>query len=109
MTPTDKERQAVATRLRSAAIDDGHIDMPYGKQGFQVTLQRIIGTSNPKRSTLYNTLANLIDPTCEVVKDNPYMSDFDFVCKSCREHFSSCNEPKYCPHCGCRVVSHDDN
>lgn len=53
---------------------------------------------------LANVLADLIDPTCEIKKDNPYMSDFDFICKSCGEHFSTSGEPRYCPHCGARVV-----
>lgn len=53
---------------------------------------------------LANVLADLIDPTCEIKKDNPYMSDFDFICKSCGEHFSTSGEPRYCPNCGRKVI-----
>lgn len=64
---TNEERHEVAERLRDAAVDDGHVGMPYGKQGFQVTLRRIIGTSNPARPTLYARLAELIDPDDGVI------------------------------------------
>ena len=65
---TSDERREVAARLRDAAVDDGHVGMPYGKQGFQVTLRRIIGTSNPARPTLYARLADLIDPDDGVIR-----------------------------------------
>lgn len=53
-------------------------------------------------------LADLIDrPTCEVKEDNCWASDFDYVCRSCGEHFSTCDKPNYCPGCGARVVRDD--
>ena len=63
---TSENRREVAERLREAIIDDGHADMPGEKRGFQVTLRRIIGTSNPTRPALYARLADLIDPTSTV-------------------------------------------
>lgn len=105
MAPTSDERREVAARLREAVVDDGHIGKPYGEQGFQVTLRRIIGTSNPSRPTLYARLADLIDPTCEIKDDNRWTSDFAYVCRACGEHFSTCNQPRFCPHCGARVTS----
>lgn len=77
MATTSDERREVAARLREAATDDD------GKRGFQVTLWRIIGTSNPSRWTLYARLADLIDPeeedTCCDVSDD---GDF-FTCSRC--------------------------
>lgn len=76
---TRSERREVAARLREAAVDDGHVGMPYGKQGFQVTLRRIIGTSNPARPTLYARLADLIDPDDGVIRcrDCAYFGESD--------------------------------
>lgn len=48
-------------------------------------------------------LADLIDPTCEVAYENPFASDFKYRCMACGEHFSTCDEPKYCPGCGGRI------
>ena len=58
---------------------------------------------------ILNRLADLIDPTCEVRDDNPWMSNFAYVCNSCGEHFSTCDKPNYCPGCGARVMSDEDN
>lgn len=49
-------------------------------------------------------VADLIDPTCEVKDDNRLASDFAYVCRSCGEHFSTCNKPNYCPSCGQRKI-----
>ena len=124
---TSNERREVAARLREAAIDDGHVGRPYGEQGFQVTLRRIIGTSNPMRKTLYARLADLIDTeeedTCCDVSD-----DGDaFTCSrcGCAVRLSSAEADSFenvtygptltmpngrgeklsfCPNCGARVV-----
>lgn len=117
MAPTSDERRELARKLREAAIDDGHVGRPYGEQGFQVTLRRIIGTSNPKRSTLYARLADLIDPTCKVM-EVPDNDEFmvrvvsGFVCKRCgheaiveRNCDGSAEPPRFCPCCGARVTS----
>ena len=53
-------------------------------------------------------VSDLIDPTCEVEDDNPWMSDFAYVCDSCGEHFSTCNKPKYCPGCGARIAYNEN-
>ena len=53
---------------------------------------------------VHKRLADLIDPTCEVKDDNRLTSDFAYVCRSCGEHFSTCNKPNYCPSCGARVI-----
>lgn len=107
---TSENRREVAERLREAIIDDGHADMPGEKRGFQVTLRRIIGTSNPTRPALYARLADLIDPTCEM-KIIPKSSHC--ICSRCgafvrRDAVTSCTEVipvRHCPNCGARVVS----
>jgi hypothetical protein len=100
MAPTSDERREVAARLRKAAVDDGHVGRPYGGQGFQVTLRRIIGTSNPKRPTLYARLADLMDPTCEIVS-------FEGIrlprCSRCGQPILK-PWPNFCPNCGARVT-----
>ena len=96
-----ENRQEVAARLREAIIDDGHLDMPGGKHGFQMTLQRLIGTSNPTRSALYARLADLIDPTCNLVRDaDSYMPHCD-MCGTGIYGLPS----RFCPNCGARLVS----
>lgn len=104
------ERREVAERLREAAIDDGHVGRPYGEQGFQVTLRRIIGTSNPTRPTLYARLADLIDPTCEVesVDSTGGLLSYRLSCghTAYRPTYVQ-GPPPVCPGCGARVVTDD--
>ena len=98
--PTREERREVAERLREAIIDDGHLEMPGGKKGFQMTLQRIIGTSNPTRPALYARLAYLIDPTCHLVSDaDNHMPH----CDMCGTGIYGL-PTRYCPNCGAMVV-----
>lgn len=69
-----------------------------------------------EQGRVFFRLADLIDPTCEVV-GVPDNDEFmvrvvsGFMCKKCRHEAiveRSCNgwaePPKYCPHCGARVV-----
>ena len=71
---------------------------------------------NNSYSDVFNRLADLIDPTCEVV-EVPDNDEFmvrvvsGFICKKCGHEAiveRSCNgwaePPKYCPFCGARVV-----
>lgn len=63
-------------------------------------------------------LADLIDPTCEVVMEEPEGDAGEFVaqmlgtvCSECggdlhRDRFTGAY-PAYCPHCGARVVDDD--
>lgn len=102
-----ENRREVAERLREAIIDDGHLEMPGGKQGFQMTLQRLIGTSNPTRPALYARLADLIDPTSHAIgKGHPDKFHVCYGCSVCGfGWYESVNdEPyRYCPHCGARL------
>jgi DNA-directed RNA polymerase subunit RPC12/RpoP len=121
---TSDERIEIAERLRKAAVDDGHLGRPYGEQGFQVTLRRIISTSNPTRPALYARLAELSDPTCKPVGMN-YLGNAPWHdggvnldasttgCSVCGYPFGNGRYyipgmpntiPRYCPNCGSRVV-----
>lgn len=95
-------RREVAARLRK--LTDGKSPMTECSVGALYTalgLPRSFGTGIGCAAVGY--LADLIDPTCEVVGDNPYASDYVFVCKACREHFSVAGTPRYCPGCGRRI------
>lgn len=103
-----ENRQEVAARLREAIIDDGHLDMPGGKQGFQMTLQRLIGTSNPTRPALYARLAYLIDPTStveltRVVFDEHCRTRWVPTCSACGSPLDG-DVPRYRPNCGSRLL-----
>lgn len=95
------ERREAAARLREAVIDDGHADMPGEKRGFQVTLRRTIGTSNPTRPALYARLAYLIDPTCHLASDADNHIPHCDMCGTAIYGLPT----RYCPNCGARAVS----
>ena len=119
MPTTGEDRHKVAERLREAAVDDGHIGKPYGRQGFQTTLYGIIGASNPRRPTLYVGLAELIDPTCEfeesVENDELLIRVVSiYFCRACghgtlveRPVSGPAEPPHYCSNCGTRLVAPD--
>lgn len=83
MTQPSDERREVAESIRR-----------YAKESDKSAYEFIYGY-------FPNDLANLIDPTCEIVEDEPY---------SC--HCSACGQGRmypqmywrYCPHCGTRMV-----
>lgn len=85
-----------------------------------VTLFELLGSAeirdNNSYSDVFNRLADLIDPTCEVV-EVPDNDEFmvrvvsGFMCKKCghesiveRNCDGWAEPPNYCPHCGSRVV-----
>lgn len=103
-------REEVAGKLRR--IEE---DVDYETAFMEI--DTIIGTKdNYSFSFFFNRLADLIDPTCEVVE----VSDNDefmvrvvsgFMCKKCGHEViveRNCDgwaePPNYCPHCGARVV-----
>lgn len=101
------ERREVAERLRKYPLESVKADHKC-KDPLQLPadvmydLMDIAGVGEDFDSLL-PSLADLIDPTCEVVGDNPYTSDYVFVCKTCHEHFSVASTPRYCPGCGRRI------
>jgi hypothetical protein len=62
-------------------------------------------------ANLFNRLADLIDPTCEVALDEELSQELQgdmFRCDKCDAAFPRINgEYRYCPHCGARVVRNE--
>ena len=125
MTSSQDERREVAARLRAYPLESVKADHE-GKDPLQLPadvmydLMDIAGVGEDFDSLL-PSLADLIDPTCEVM-EVPDNDEFmvrvvsGFVCKRCgheaiveRNCDGSAEPPRFCPHCGARVVSHDDN
>lgn len=78
------------------------------------------GNVNLSAEEVFDRLADLIDPTCEVM-EVPDNDEFmvrvvsGFVCKRCgheaiveRNCDGSAEPPRFCPHCGARVTSGGD-
>lgn len=107
MAPTSDERREVAARLRNDGRALDAIDAPL--ELASLTLDDALGIDHMRSwCDVFERLADLIDPTCEVKDDNRWTSDFAYVCNSCGEHFSTCDKPNYCPGCGARVVEGGD-
>ena len=101
--PTSAERRDVAERLRKDASENVQLSFA----SFVIAYD-VLGIHNVTGEKAAQVLADIIDPTCEVKSDNRFTSDFDYICCNCREHFSSCNKPNFCPHCGARLVERGD-
>ena len=102
MTPTSDERREVAERLRGLARERGAVECSSVAHTLWLAYEAH-GTIAAFSGDAVARLSDLIDPTCEVVGDNPYTSDYVFVCKTCHEHFSVASTPRYCPGCGRRI------
>ena len=111
--PSLSDRQEIAERLRKAGerLDK---EAPSSLTGTAcITLFELLESAGIRDSNSYsdifNRLADLIDPTCEL--------DLDFcmeyiVCQSCGyelPHGTHLDETKYCPNCGSRVVVSKDD
>lgn len=108
MTPTSEDRRDVAERLREYSPDvlkDGSL---------LKTLKDVTGACSWR--DVLDRLADLIDPTCEVM-EVPDNDEFmvrvvsGFMCKRCgheaiveRNCDGSAEPPRYCPCCGARVT-----
>lgn len=98
---TSEERREAATNLRKIHLGGANKDL------MELMLSDAIGAWHENGISwdyITERLADLIDPTCKVEDDNPWMSEFAYVCNSCGEHFSTCDKPNYCPGCGARLV-----
>lgn len=98
---TSEERREAATNLRKIHLGGANKDL------MELMLSDAIGAWHENGISwdyITERLADLIDPTCKVEDDNPWMSDFAYVYNSCGEHFSTCDKPNYCPGCGARLV-----
>ena len=101
---TSEERREAAANLRKIHLGGANKDL------IELMLSDAIGAWHENGISwdyITERLADLIDPTCKVEDDNPFMNDFAYVCNSCGEHFSTCDKPNYCPGCGARVVDDD--
>ena len=99
--PTSEERREAAANLRKIHLGGANKDL------IELMLSDAIGAWHENGISwdyITERLADLIDPTCKIEDDNPWMSDFAYVCNSCGEHFSTCDKPNYCPGCGARLV-----
>lgn len=113
MTPTSDERREVAARLREDAScsESSPRDVVESYLGIEYDGADVLEESYKSESLL--RLADLIDPTCHIAPDDwasqqcmgPMLS-----CDRCQAAFPEINfDYEFCPHCGARVVSHDDN
>lgn len=99
--PTSEERREAAANLRKIHLGGANKDL------IELMLSDAIGAWHENGMSwdyITERLADLIDPTCKIEDDNPWMSEFAYVCNSCGEHFSTCDKPNYCPGCGARLV-----
>ena len=107
-------RKEVAARLREAGKDNNDWSMGVNAAFFKI--DDIIGAQYKSYGFFFNRLADLIDPTCEVV-EVPDNDEFmvrvvsGFMCKKCgheaiveRSYDGWAEPPNYCPNCGARVV-----
>lgn len=129
------ERREVARKLRDCIFYakghdlDGDCDMWSDKcVETRCTLYNDIaacieegGNVNLSSEEVFDRLADLIDPTCEVM-EVPDNDEFmvrvvsGFVCKRCgheaiveRNCDGSAEPPRFCPHCGARVTRGGDD
>lgn len=103
------ERVATAQKLRANAAKRGVLlDYLVSEQvNSWWLLLHSIGCDSNHQDVVFTRLADLIDPTCEVVP---------FDEESMRlPHCSRCGQPmlkpwpNHCPNCGARIARHDDN
>lgn len=101
---SDKERRAVAARMREIMRDD-----PHG--WLDVMVEKAVVDVMGEGEKIGETVADLIDrPTCRNEGD-----EWGFLCSECGEDVSITKEipcggafapylPSYCPNCGAEVV-----
>ena len=117
--PTSDERREVAERLRKCGAELSILGAGC-ETAFHV-IDRVIGCREEDSwERFLGRLADLIDPTCEVM-EVPDNDEFmvrvvsGFVCKRCgheaiveRNCDGSAEPPRFCPRCGARVTSGGD-
>lgn len=121
MAPTSDERREVAARLRLCARETN------GTSDFAMYLNHWVGVGNANVGGQFSvksdrktaemtleTLADLIDPKCHMeygghVPDSVKDALGVYFCSECGSPIYNDMEPTYCPNCGARVVSSDDN
>lgn len=105
---TSDERRSVAEDLRG--LCDYHI--LYAEQFYEELRGIVMPNLIVSFEVVANTLADLIDPTCEVIEHGRH--DEFHVLKSCSKcsygWFEDIHDKPYgyCPNCGARVVRGDE-
>lgn len=105
MNRISDERREVAARMRGPFDVCGCLGHTYISgtlYGMQVCATDELALRDGMRR-----LANLIDQTCHVVIPNEM--DGECFCSECGALLGEYGYTAYCPCCGARVVSHDDN
>lgn len=110
---TDDERREVAARLRENANKHGVVLDYLGstQAASWWLLLHTIGCNSNEQEVAFNMLADLIDPTCEMVVKNGHA-----CCGKCGHRLAGECEVEedyyefrpFCPECGARVVDEDD-
>lgn len=110
---TSDERREVAENLRYM---DQYESIRYKEQFFDELAETVVGFEDYHDfGTVIEKLADLIDPTCEIVR--PATPDKFGVCSACgalvnmRDAVANATnylKPRYCPNCGARVVRPND-
>ena len=104
MAISDKERRAVAARMREILRDDPHgwLDMMVAKAVVDVMGEGV---------TIGETVADLIDrPTCHNIYDENKGCANGFMCSTCGhavedyEGYRVSGTWNYCPNCGAKVL-----
>lgn len=110
MTPTSDERREVAEMLREDAncSENSPRFVVESYLGIEYDGTDLLEESYKSESLLH--IADLIDPTCEVVGSEPlYIDDETEFILSCGHvaEMTTNEPPAYCPECGARVTGGD--
>lgn len=129
MATSDKRRE-VAARLRENANKHGVVLDYLGSTQVESwwLLLHTIGCDSNEQEVAFRTLADLIDPTCDIVftdvsgynGDGTWEQDCDITCSACghdMEGFGECLDEwqagyaekpfEHCPFCGARITRID--
>jgi len=95
-------REEVAERLRVYATD---FDFGDSNPIWYVEKAVFNDIRIREQGRVFSSLADLIDPTCHDFggEDGTNGESYDFACSACG-WCGNVTKPKYCPHCGARVV-----
>lgn len=108
-------RKEIAARLREAGEDNNDWSMDANAAFFKI--DDIIGAQYKSYGFFFNRLADLIDPTCTAdikreddgIDAQPYYTSSCGNCGALLDTITGAALlPKYCPHCGARVVRDED-
>ena len=103
---SDEERREVAENLRKVKAECEERGYPWMAEDLMEALG--FETYEDGEDGIFDRLADLIDPTCTVVwkHTGSYPYEACSVCGGAFEHAPSYYT--YCPECGSRLVSNDD-